>query len=465
MDDGGEKKSGTAGAPQESARPPGSETLGPSARASSGWWRRATLALCALGAVAIATGHSAQYSRFIGPAFLGVVLLMLARGLLGGRHRLGRRSFRDPAQARIGLGASIAEGATVMPGATVQMGASIGRDAVIEPGAVVEMGASIGRGAIIRSDAVVRMGATVGAGAVIESGALVSWGADVKRGARVLAGARIGAGATVGRDAEVPRDTWVMPGGEWRGGAGNRDVRLSEGPAQEVAAARAPVQGEVAAALPRKETPAVDPREIKLDAVFTRIEEELKLASPAVHQQLAPRLIGVRELRGTCASLLERERGLRAEAAPDALARLDQERSSLADRVASADDEQVRLSLASAVAAIDEQKRQRQLLARSADRLEAEQTRLFWTLDALAAQLLRMRSAGADLAQSGNAELGRSLEQLQGEIDAIANALEQVAQDERRPASNEALAPQLSEPPPASSEEIAARPESERTRG
>jgi len=412
-------------------------------------WRTVTVLATVPSLVALASGHATVF----------LCLAVVPLGLLAGqamralRRSLGRHAL---------LSTTIVPGSETGP--SIGLGATIGRGAQLNPGAIIEMGATVGAGALVESGAVVRMGATVARDAVIESGAVVSWGADVKRGARVGAGARIGAGATVAAGAVVPANTWVMPGGDFRGGAQDKDVRL-DGRGDS---ARAVAKGEnpsASAALSEPPAPLADPRQVMLEAVFTRIEAELKLASPAVHEQLAPRLTGVRELRTTCSRLLERERGLRAESSPESIARLETERGSLGQRIAQTDDEEVRLSLASAVAAIDEQRRQRQLLARSADRLDAEQTRLFWTLDALAAQLLRMRSAGADLAQSNDAGLARSLEQLQGEIAAITGALEEVAQDERRPGSPEPLATAPDETPPASLEEAAARPHPERTRG
>ena len=64
------------------------------------------------------------------------------------------------------------------------------------------------------------------------------------------------------------------------------------------------------------------------------------------------------------------------------------------------------------------------MLKLAADRLEAEHTRLLYTLEGLASQFARLRSAGG---QPGTppAELEQAVSQLRGELDAIADALEE----------------------------------------
>ena len=96
-------------------------------------------------------------------------------------------------------------------------------------------------------------------------------------------------------------------------------------------------------------------------------------------------------------------------------------------RIASASDERVRDSLRSAVAAIDDQHQQRMRLRTNADRLDAELTRMQWTLDGMATQLVRLRTAGVEAGPASNTEVLRTVEQLHDEIDAIAEALEHVS--------------------------------------
>ena len=309
---------------------------------------------------------------------------------------------RDPTRAHIGMGASIAE------------------DAVVEPGASVEMGATVGAGAVIKRGAVVRMGATVSANAVLEEGAVVSWGATVMRDAVVGERASVGAGATVAKGAHVPAETSMMPGVTYT--AGSESARPST----------------IASRAAGRES---DPRDARVDAACDRLDAELRDAPEQVKAHLGASAETVNALRRTCRDLLRRERALRAEASPESLTRLDQEKDVLVQRLAGETDEVIRRSLTGAVAAIAEQKHQRELLRRSADRLEAEQTRLIWTLEGLGAQLVRLRTAGVEAGQGANEELVRGVQQLHDEIEAIAQALEQVADDDRQ-----ALAPYAEAP-------------------
>jgi carbonic anhydrase/acetyltransferase-like protein (isoleucine patch superfamily) len=413
---------------------------------ASPFWQARALAATAAGTILAAVMASRGHVH--GPQFLILFPILFGMGIFRVSGRLAARGFLPTRMAP--------PDRTV---AHIGIGADVGRGAIVEPGAIVEMGADVGEGAIIRSGAVIRMGASVGKNAVVESGAVISWGADVEKGAHVLRGARVGAGATIGKYAVVPEGTWVMPGADWKMG----DSRQARSPSTASGAtepAAAPIVATPTVATPTIATPTIsspiaDERQAKLDAVFARIDSEFALSPEALREHLKVSVNGVTTLRATCKSLLERERALRAEANPEAIARLDAEKAQLAKKIAATDDDVVRMSLASAVAAIDEQKKQRQLLARNADRLDAEATRLYWTLDALAAQLVRMRSAGAEMAQGPDAELTKSVERLQGEIVAIADALEQVTKDDRAPSA--AISAQLSATPPDAGEAEAAK--------
>jgi carbonic anhydrase/acetyltransferase-like protein (isoleucine patch superfamily) len=295
------------------------------------------------------------------------------------------------ARALLGLG-----GSTAQP--QVGLGATVAGDAVLEPGARVEMGATVGRHAHIRSGAVVRMGATVAHDAVVERNATVSWGAMVGPRAVIEEGATVGAGADVLGGARLPAGMWLKPGSTY----GAKTPR---------AAVAAPKQ----AAEP-------DPRQARVAAVCDRLEAELRASPERIRQFLGSSETTVRSLRSTCEDLARREREMRADADPAALARLDEERSALQERIDGQPDEQIRKSLSGALAAIDEQKRQREMLKLAADRLEAEHTRLLYTLEGLASQFARLRGAGA---QGSPAELEQAVGQLRSELDAIADALEE----------------------------------------
>ena len=294
--------------------------------------------------------------------------------------------------------------------ASIGLGATVAESAVIEPGASVEMGATIGRGAVVRSGAIVRMGATIERDAVVEKGAVVSWGVVVSRGAVVGERSVVGAGAVVRRGARVP------PG-----------MRLSPG-AVFAAAQIAPPTIEAPAppsVLPPRQAQR-DPRDERLAAVCDKLEAELRASPEQVRAFLGGSDVTIASLRRTCEDLSRRERAMREEADPASVARLDEERAGLEKRIAAESDAQLRQSLQGAIAAVEELKRQRELLRVGAERLQAEHTRLLYTLEGLASQLVRLRTAGDTAAP---ADVSKSALDLRARIDAIADALEEVSRE------------------------------------
>ena len=288
--------------------------------------------------------------------------------------------------------------------AGIGMGAEVHASATIEPGAVVEMGATVKSGAVVKSGALIRMGATVGRNAVVESGAVIGWGATIQEGATVQRDASVGAGATLRRDAVLGEGRHVGAGGVVHGAApGERPARPS----------------------------VADPAEARIrqiDALCERLEAELRRASPALRDFLSATERSVGTLRSTGRDLAQREQMLRREVAPELLERLKTERAALEARIAAADDAQVRLSLQQATAAIDAQQAQRTLLARNADRLDAELTRLCWSIEGVVAQLVQVHSAGGT---SMNPELERGLGRIRDGSASVAEALDAVNAEER----------------------------------
>jgi hypothetical protein len=103
--------------------------------------------------------------------------------------------------------------------------------------------------------------------------------------------------------------------------------------------------------------------------------------------------------------------------------------------VTSEPDDVVRVRLASALESLDAQLSHRAELGTLASRIEAEGTRILYSLENLRAKVLRASvadSASPDLAGEG---LRDGLEQLSREMDAVATALEEVHGTEaaRRP--------------------------------
>lgn len=353
---------------------------------------------------------SARVARSIGIALLTV----LAMALLAMAATEGRAFLIPAAFTILGLLALLRNRSRTplltttsnTGGPQVGMGATVAADAVLHDGSVVEMGATVGAAAVIERGAVVRMGASVGARAVLEAGATVSWGASVGDGAVVGAGAVVSAGSDVAAGARVPPHTSMAPGTHWTAalsGARHAAPQLRD-------------DAELAA----------DPRAEHIRKACDRLEEEYARAPELVRRMFGDARTTLSSLRRTCLDLLSRERALRAEASPAALQRLEQEKAALEARLAQSTDEQVRRSLSGAVAAIAAQHEQRRLLQNNADRLEAELTRLIWTMDGMGTELLRVRTAGAELSAGSTGEIAQSVQQLQDEINSIAEALEEL---------------------------------------
>jgi carbonic anhydrase/acetyltransferase-like protein (isoleucine patch superfamily) len=322
---------------------------------------------------------------------LGVFLpLALGLGLAGG----GILGLRRPKPLQPGAPAHIG------------MGASVSSSAVVEPGAIVQMGATVRKGATVRSGAVVGMGSTVGVNAVIENDAMVGWGATVRAGAVLGAKAIVGWGATVGKGVQVP------PGMRLRMGA-----TVTAGWLREML----PGIPTLAPGL----SPGRDAAEVRVAAACDRLASELRAAPEQVRSFLGASDATVAGLRRACEDLFRREQAVRAELDPAALARLEQDKRGLEERLGLETDERIRQSCLGAVAAIDEQRRQRELLRVSADRLQAERMRLVYTLEGLAAQFVRLRTAGAEAGRLSSDGLEQGVKQLGAELDAIAEALDE----------------------------------------
>ncbi|WP_375742967.1 MICOS complex subunit MIC60 [Corallococcus interemptor] len=183
-----------------------------------------------------------------------------------------------------------------------------------------------------------------------------------------------------------------------------------------------------APALPQAKVPEApaDPRLTRVDAVCEKLLAELRAGRGVLQEMVRSPERTVQDLRKSCHELVRRERELRTVAPPEDVRRLADERQKLETRQAAEEDVVVRDRLRAALQVLDEQVRQRAELTKSADRLEAEFTRLAYTLENLYAQVLRVRSADAADADVAGAGLRHSVEQLGAEVDAVTSALEEV---------------------------------------
>ncbi|QRK13708.1 hypothetical protein JQX13_19900 [Archangium violaceum] len=195
------------------------------------------------------------------------------------------------------------------------------------------------------------------------------------------------------------------------------DVR-SEAPVKPTASS-----GTVASPAPE------DPRTARVDALCDKLLAELRAGPGVLRDVVHQPEQTVEGLRKGCHELARRERELRALTTPEDERRLEEEHGKLAARVASERDAVVKERLEKTLRLLDEQRGQRAELATAASRLEAEHMRLYYTLENLYTQVLRVRSADTASADVAGAGLRRSVEQLGLEMDAVAEALEEVHRD------------------------------------
>ncbi len=169
----------------------------------------------------------------------------------------------------------------------------------------------------------------------------------------------------------------------------------------------------------------VDPLATRIDETCRKLLAALKDAPATVRDFLSNPEQTVEALRKSWHDLLKRENTLRAFANPTERVRLEGERAVLEARVAAEADDVARTRLQGALAALDQQRAQHTEVLKSANRLEAERTRLGYTLDGLYAQVMRVRTSeiSDDAAQAG---LRQSLDQLRDEMGALADAVTSV---------------------------------------
>ena len=171
----------------------------------------------------------------------------------------------------------------------------------------------------------------------------------------------------------------------------------------------------------------VDARLARVDELCDQLLADIR-SGPAVLQQIVQRPEQtVDALRDGVHALERREREIRALARPEDDARLQSERESLQRRLAAEQDAVTRQRLGQALEALEQQRSQRASLLTAASRLEAERTRLLYTLEGLHTQVLAVRStAEAGQEEAAAERLRQSLDTLSSEVSAVAGALESV---------------------------------------
>ena len=203
--------------------------------------------------------------------------------------------------------------------------------------------------------------------------------------------------------------------------------------------------------------PPMDPRDVRVDRICDKILADLRVAPQVVKEIFRKPEETIAALRTTCRELTRRERDVRKFLSPEEDLRLSREHDALRKRVETETDDVAKLRLSSALAALEQQREQRQELARSAARFEAEHTRISYTLESLYTQIVRMRSADSASVDVAGAGLRRSLDLLSQEVNALADALEKVNRGEAAKMKKVAEAPaaDASAPPAAGQREKA----------
>jgi hypothetical protein len=171
----------------------------------------------------------------------------------------------------------------------------------------------------------------------------------------------------------------------------------------------------------------VDARLARVDELCDQLLADIR-SGPAVLREVVQRPEEtVEALRDGVHALERREREIRALSRPEDDARLQSERESLQRRLAAEQDAVTRQRLGQALEALEQQRSQRASLLTAASRLEAERTRLLYTLEGLHTQVLAVRStAEAGQEEAAAERLRQSLDTLSSEVSAVAGALESV---------------------------------------
>ena len=208
-----------------------------------------------------------------------------------------------------------------------------------------------------------------------------------------------------------------------------RDARANAGreadvetQATDLEAVEAPVPAPVVASAPEPPPPD-DPTVARIQLLCDKLLAELESGPPIVREVVTEPRATIAGLRQACVETARRERDLRAVLAAQDENVLRAERDALAERLTAEQDAIVRDRLGQALAALDQQLVHRAALATAAARLEAENTRILYTVENVHMQLLRARSTDMGAPELGG-RLRDSLRELGTQIEAVAEALE-----------------------------------------
>lgn len=194
-----------------------------------------------------------------------------------------------------------------------------------------------------------------------------------------------------------------------------------------LAAERRKLEKEVAPpVIPSKVAARADAEAHEVDVLCDQLLADLKEAPAAVRQFVQAPEKTIAALRATARALDARRRQLLAEAPADRLAALGPQEATLRQRRDAASDEVTKKRLTEALASLDGQRQALTLLKLAAERVGGEYTSLLVSLQELRTRVAVAKTAGSDVQLEG---LKHSVARLNGELEAISEALTQVAQD------------------------------------
>lgn len=244
-------------------------------------------------------------------------------------------------------------------------------------------------------------------------------------GAVYMAFALIAAGVALTHSEHLFWMIWVALGFAIRGAqifGNNRRSQPNALPQQERESAPLPTSS----VNPVKQPEINAAEKAKVDALCDRLRADLA-SGPAIARDVVrdPEKT-VESLRRSCHELLKRVAQLQSFGSEEEERRLDEDRRGLTARIAAQSDDVARERLQAALASVDSQIQQRSEMKRLAARLEAEYTRLYYSLQNLHSQVLRLKSVDLSAEDVQRQALRQTADQLAAELDAVAEALEEV---------------------------------------
>ncbi len=169
----------------------------------------------------------------------------------------------------------------------------------------------------------------------------------------------------------------------------------------------------------------------RIDALAGQILSELANGPAALREVVQRPEATIGGLQKGCHALAERQAQLAAVVSPEDDARLAREREALIVKRDAEQDGVTRERLSEALKALEAQQAERAQLRVQLGRLEAEQTRILYTLEGLRTQVLRAKTAQGAAADVAGDALRDGVTRLGDEIAAVADALEEIAQPAR----------------------------------